>query len=138
MERRGVLRFVAFLFGALCGGTGLATLFDPARRRSSDWQAVAALSEVPPGGKRVSLKVKAGWETADRPVILLRAGDEVVAFDARCTHLGCTVRFREGAFRCPCHAGVFDRAGAPVSGPVREPLRTLPARVVDGQVQIRA
>lgn len=137
MERRGVLRLFALLFGALCGGSGLATLFDPARRRGGGWQAVARLEDLPPGATRVRLKVKAGWETAERPLYLLRDGDEVVAIDARCTHLGCTVRHKEGEFRCPCHGGVFDREGAPLSGPVREPLRTLEARVVKGAVEVR-
>jgi len=137
MERRGVLRLFAFLFGALCGGTGLATLFDPVRRRGGGWQAVAKLADLGPGATRVRLKVRAGWETAERPVYLLRSGEEVVAFDGRCTHLGCTVRFQEGEFRCPCHRGVFDGGGAPVSGPVREPLGTLEARVREGVVEVR-
>jgi len=137
MQRRGVLRFFAFLFGALCGGPGLATLFDPARRRGGGWQAVARLDELPAGAKRVSLPVRAGWETVSRPVYLLRDGESVVAFDARCTHLGCTVRFADGGFTCPCHDGAFDGAGAPVSGPVKEPLARLETRVVNGAVEVR-
>lgn len=137
MERRGVLRLFAFLFGALCGGAGLATLFDPARRRGGGWQAVAKLDELPEGAKRVSLKVRAGWESVDRPLYLVRDGESVVCFDARCTHLGCTVRFKDGEFVCPCHRGVFDGRGAPRSGPVREPLAALETRIVEGRVEVR-
>jgi Rieske Fe-S protein len=47
----------------------------------------------------------------------------VVAFDARCTHQGCTVRATEGGLVCPCHGSAFDPAtGAVVHGPATEPL----------------
>jgi Rieske Fe-S protein len=59
----------------------------------------------------------------------------VRAIDARCTHLGCNVRFREGEFRCPCHNGVFDAEGNPVSGPVTDPLERMPTRIRNGVVE---
>lgn len=138
MERRGVLRILAFLFGGLCGGSGLAAVLDPLRRREGGWQPVANLGELPPGATRVNLKVRAGWETLDRPLFLIRDADEVSAYDARCTHLGCTVKFEQDRFVCPCHDGVFDAAGKPVSGPVREPLGKLETRIVNGAVEVRA
>ena len=138
MERRGVLRLFAFLFGALTGGSGLAVLFDPLRRRGGGWQAVAKLEDLPGEPTRVKLEVRAGWETAHRPIFLVREEDAVVAYDARCTHLGCTVRFKEGEFRCPCHGGIFDAEGNPVSGPVSKPLARLETRIVKGMVEVRA
>jgi arsenite oxidase small subunit len=55
--------------------------------------------------------------------------DTVVAFDRRCPHLGCPVRWsaERGRFECPCHHAAFDaRTGAVLFGP---PTRGLaPAR----------
>ena len=57
--------------------------------------------------------------------------DTVVAFDRRCPHLGCPVRWsaERGRFECPCHHAAFDaRTGAVLFGP---PTRGLtPARGV--------
>ena len=64
-------------------------------------------------------------------------GEEVVAFSATCTHAGCTVRFKEGAFHCPCHGGVFSLDGEPVKGPVERPLERLEARIVGDQVEVK-
>lgn len=50
--------------------------------------------------------------------------DDVRAFDAVCTHLDCTVRYRptqEDIF-CPCHDGIYDLNGKNVSGPPPRPL----------------
>ena len=141
MERRGVLRLFTSVFGALCAGSGLASLFS--KRSDAGWQAVGKLAELPYGAAtRVRLTIKAGWESTERPLYLLRRGEDLVAFDGRCTHLGCTVRFRAdesggGVFRCPCHGGVFDADGSPQSGPVTEALRRLETRVVDGTVEVR-
>lgn len=44
----------------------------------------------------------------------------VVAFDRRCPHLGCPVRWsaERGRFECPCHHAAFDaRTGAVLFGP---------------------
>jgi glycine/D-amino acid oxidase-like deaminating enzyme/nitrite reductase/ring-hydroxylating ferredoxin subunit len=43
---------------------------------------------------------------------------------ARCTHLGCIVRFNaaETAWECPCHGSRFDVDGAVLQGPANRPL----------------
>lgn len=151
IPRRGVLRLFTVVFGGLCGGSGLVSLFS--KRSDARWQAVGKMTELPEGvASRVRFTVKAGWESTERPLYLMRRGEEIIAFDGRCTHLGCTVRFRPptsgdgdtgagdseaGEFRCPCHRGVFDADGQPQSGPVSEPLRRLETRVVDGTVEVR-
>jgi Rieske Fe-S protein len=78
---------------------------------------VVPLSEVPVGGAyEVSVD--------GRRVVVSRPDEErVVAFAARCTHQGCTVRATEEGLVCPCHGSVFDPAdGAAVHGPAAEPL----------------
>lgn len=57
------------------------------------------------------------------PVLLAEVDGQEVAFDARCTHMGCTVLRTDDGFRCPCHGGRFDRAGNPTAGPPKAPLR---------------
>ncbi|MCE7083424.1 FAD-dependent oxidoreductase [Streptomyces sp. ST2-7A] len=48
----------------------------------------------------------------------------VRALSARCTHLGCLVRFNEveTAWECPCHGSRFDVDGAVLQGPATRPL----------------
>ncbi len=66
---------------------------------------------------------------SDIPGVLRRIDHSMfMAFDRRCTHLGCPVLWdaqREQLF-CPCHRGVFDaHTGMPIAGPPRAPLRRL-------------
>jgi Rieske Fe-S protein len=50
--------------------------------------------------------------------------DDVRAFNAVCTHVDCTVKYRpgEGDIFCNCHDGVYDLDGRNVSGPPPRPL----------------
>ena len=60
----------------------------------------------------------------DQHVVITRAGDDVHAFSATCTHQGCTVDgVTDGRITCPCHGSVFDAAtGDVVPGPATAPL----------------
>jgi len=66
------------------------------------------------------------------PLVVARSGSSWIAYDARCTHMGCPVRpeGEAGGFLCPCHAGRFDAEGRPVSGPPGAPLTALTVRDV--------
>jgi len=59
------------------------------------------------------------------PTIVLMYGEEIRAFSAVCTHLGCLVRWLPGRaeFFCPCHAGRFDANGVNIAGPPPSPLK---------------
>ena len=61
-----------------------------------------------------------------------------IAITDRCAHLGCPVRWVDAAerFICPCHGGVYDLLGRPVSGPPVRPLDRFYTRVVGNQVQL--
>jgi menaquinol-cytochrome c reductase iron-sulfur subunit len=65
---------------------------------------------------------------------------EFVAFSVNCTHLGCPVRWLQDAelFMCPCHGGVYYKDGTVAAGPPPRPLFRYEARVVNGEVQIKA
>ena len=47
----------------------------------------------------------------------------MLALSQRCTHLGCTVPWREDErqFHCPCHSSIYTPTGVVVSGPAPRP-----------------
>ncbi len=60
-----------------------------------------------------------------KPVLLVRdAKGDFKAFSATCTHLDCTVQYRNdfGLIWCACHNGKYDLNGNVVSGPPPRPL----------------
>lgn len=59
-----------------------------------------------------------------RAIVFRDADGAVRAFDARCTHEGCTVQYlsRESAIWCACHNARFDADGLVLSGPPPRPL----------------
>ena len=71
-----------------------------------------------------------GWTPIAGPdgsaVYVGRRDTGFVAFDARCTHMGCPVRPDDRGFACPCHGGHYSRDGVPDAGPPQRPLRSLP------------
>ena len=52
--------------------------------------------------------------------------EDVRAFNALCTHVDCTVKYRpqEGDIFCSCHEGIYDLDGRNVSGPPPRPLES--------------
>jgi len=82
---------------------------------------------------------------AGDPGIVVRLGNGTfVAYDAVCTHAGCTVEWDapDKVLYCPCHGAAFDPANkaAVLGGPTDQPLPSLPI-VVDaasGKIFLRA
>jgi len=62
----------------------------------------------------------------------------VLALSQRCTHLGCTVPWRddEGQFHCPCHSSLFDRTGQVIGGPAPRPMDMYAVSVKDGKLVV--
>lgn len=61
----------------------------------------------------------------NKPVLLLRtAAGDLRAFSATCTHLDCTVQYRQdmGMIWCACHNGRYDLGGRNIAGPPPRPL----------------
>jgi cytochrome b6-f complex iron-sulfur subunit len=78
---------------------------------------------VPVSGKRV--------------IVVETAAQELLAFDAVCTHETCTVSFlpEQASLWCACHDGRFDLTGRVVSGPPPRPLPVYNVqRLPDGAV----
>jgi Rieske Fe-S protein len=59
-----------------------------------------------------------------RVLVLEDSSGELHALDAKCTHEGCTVRYRPGdaIIWCACHNGRFDLRGRVLAGPPPRPL----------------
>ncbi len=72
------------------------------------------------------------------PALLIRSDDgSFHAYNAICTHLGCTVQYsgEKKKIWCACHGGTFDAmTGKNLSGPPPKPLKTLNVAVVDGEI----
>lgn len=71
--------------------------------------------------------------TGDPGVLLKLANGSIVAFDAVCTHAGCTVEYDRGSgyLLCPCHGAAFDPTNDAqvIAGPTNQPLARLPIHV---------
>lgn len=85
-----------------------------------------AVNEVD-AGKVSDLKPNSGKivKFGNKPAILIRISDtEWRAFSAVCTHLNCTVQYRDTTQQiwCACHNGTYDLNGRVVSGPPPNPL----------------
>ena len=59
-----------------------------------------------------------------------RDDGSLVAVSARCTHLGCLVRWNdaERSWDCPCHGSRFSSEGEVIHGPAVTPLSRRTAR----------
>ncbi len=82
---------------------------------------------------------------AGDPAVIVRLADgSYAAFDAVCTHAGCTVQWdrADRLLLCPCHGAAFDpeHDAAVLEGPTNQPLASIPI-VVDaasGAISLRA
>jgi cytochrome b6-f complex iron-sulfur subunit len=96
-------------------------LWPPASKSTGEGTRVrvASLSELRSAGGLVV-------PVENKPVILsVGANNEVNAFSAICTHLGCIVKWEPAGsyILCPCHDGRFNaQTGAVISGPPPNPL----------------
>jgi len=131
----------SFLTGAmvLCGTAisaetafALARLFSPADSGEGSQPVSLKLSDLKPNR---AVQVRCG----DQPVLVIRyrEGDreELLAYSAVCTHLGCLVSWMPSSeakkvsnlksgyiFYCPCHDGAFGPHGEVLAGPAPLPL----------------
>ena len=89
--------------------------------------------------KGSELKANSGriFRFGSRPGLLVKTpAGELRAFSAICTHLDCTVQYREDRqdIYCACHNGVYDLNGKNVSGPPPRPLDPLKLNVRGDQI----
>ena len=134
-------RFVDWLLGTSVGGFLVAVLYPVTRYivppevpESAATSVVLPMSvgDVPPNSGMI-------FKFGNRPGILVRTpSGEFRAFSARCTHLDCTVQFRDdlGHIWCACHNGHFDLSGRNIAGPPPEPLQAFDVNVRGDQIVV--
>lgn len=132
-SRRRFLRWVTV--GTLAVATAEAGLavsrFLWSNRREAFGQPVVAATRASlPAIDGPPLKHSAGH------FYLIQNPDGLLALHWRCTHLGCTVPWRddEGQFHCNCHNSLFNRRGEVIGGPASRPLDRMPITLVGEQV----
>ena len=158
-DRRKFIRVATVGASAACGifplASGIPALLDPVKKSAGEsgaapWSKVTSFSSLPEDGSPakfevVQEKVVDAWTTyKDVPVgavYLTRKGDEVVAFNLKCPHLGCAIDFRKQSndYFCPCHNSSFALDGSVTTenSPSPRPMDTMETKVEDGQVWIR-
>lgn len=137
MTRRNVLNY-------LLGTTALATLaaiaypiikfMIPPRIVESAASSVTAakVSELKPNTGKI-------FRFGSKPGILIQTpAGEYRAFSAVCTHLDCTVQYREDEklIWCACHNGRYDLTGKNISGPPPRPLELFTVNVRGDEITV--
>ena len=119
-------RFLSAILGAGFVSTAVAILYPiwrylipPPTGEASTASVVAArLADVKPNSGVI-------FKFGNKPGILVRTAEgELRAFSAVCTHLNCTVQYKNDTSQiwCACHNGMYDLGGNVVSGPPPRPL----------------
>jgi menaquinol-cytochrome c reductase iron-sulfur subunit len=149
LSRRRFLEKLSLALGGFCAaivglpliGFVIAPLF---RKAPQKWVSLGKVGDFQVG-KTVTVNVidssPLPWAgiTAKNAVWLRRESDTAfIAFSANCTHLGCPVRWMEGAelFMCPCHGGVYYKDGNVAAGPPPRPLVRYGVRIENGEVKM--
>ncbi len=150
-----------FLKGAACaalGGAcvlgpiaaGVAVLIQPLWLKGPPVEVkLTTIDALPVGSKPKLFQIITGrrdaWtEFPKQPIgavfLLRKSAEEVVAFNASCPHLGCSVEFREEvkSFYCPCHDSTFARTGEVVgTSPSRRGLDSLEVELRGNEVWVK-
>jgi thiosulfate dehydrogenase (quinone) large subunit len=120
------------------GGSTPGASAVPGATSPTNGHVIARIADVQQGGGAAAFTVpfdaKAPLPAGDPGIVVQLADGSYVAYDAVCTHAGCTVEWDQpdAALVCPCHEAAFDpaRGAAVLQGPARRPLGKIPI-VVD-------
>lgn len=137
---------------------GVLFFLTPLRRRSStstggaeggsEFVKVGAASALVPDGpptlfQVIGTKVDA-WTTYPQTslgavYVRQRSDGGLLAFNARCTHLGCSVSYRpdQQKYVCPCHTSAFNLDGQRTNEIPPRNLDELEVKIVDNEVWVR-
>lgn len=134
-------RFVDLLLGTSMGGVALAVAYPVSRYLVPPENVEATANSVTLALAPTDIPANTGliFKFGNRPGIIVRTpSGELRAFNARCTHLDCTVQYRDdiGHIWCACHNGHFDLNGRNISGPPPEPLEVYDVNVRGTQIVV--
>ena len=112
----------------------IATFLYPALRYIIPTAVGESTSRSVVAAKINDLKNNTGkiFKFGSKPALLVRTtAGEFKAYSAVCTHLNCTVQYREDLHQiwCACHNGFYDLEGRNVSGPPPRPLENFEVHV---------
>lgn len=123
MTRRGFIREFLKWAGALIAAVPFVAFVTARRNR-------------PPQEVRIQKEIRPGGHLLEPDFVLFETEAGPLAVSRRCTHLGCTLQYRDGekAFHCPCHGSRFAEDGRYISGPAKKDLvRYEVKRLADGE-----
>jgi cytochrome b6-f complex iron-sulfur subunit len=99
----------------------------------SDSVVAGRIGELKPNSGKI-------FRFGDRPGILIRTSSgEYRAMSAICTHLSCTVQYRDDMQHvwCACHNGHYDLNGRNIAGPPPRPLELFEVQVRGDEIFVR-
>lgn len=134
-------RFVEVLLGTGFVGTVIAFLYPvlrylvPPRMADLGGDSVVAskVGDLKPNSGKI-------FRFGSRPGLLIRTADgQYRAMSATCTHLSCTVQYREDLREvwCACHNGKYNLEGRNISGPPPRPLEVFDVQVRGDEIFVR-
>jgi cytochrome b6-f complex iron-sulfur subunit len=138
LQRR---RFVEMLLGAGFLATAAAFIY-PVLRYLVPPKASDLGSDAVVAGRVGDLKPNSGkiFRFGSRPGLLVRtAAGEYRAMSATCTHLSCTVQYRDDLREvwCACHNGKYNLDGRNIAGPPPRPLEAFDVQVRGEEIFVR-
>ena len=134
-------KFIEMLLGGGFLATGIAFLYPIIRYLvppktldlGGDSVVAAKTGELKPNSGKI-------FKFGNRPGLLVRtvAGD-YRAMSATCTHLSCTVQYRDDLREvwCACHNGKYNLDGRNISGPPPRPLEAYEVQVRGDEIFVR-
>jgi cytochrome b6-f complex iron-sulfur subunit len=104
----------------------------PVADLGGDEVVASKVGDIKPTGYKI-------FRFGTRPALLLMTAEgEYRALSAVCTHLGCTVQYRNDLRQiwCACHNGLYDLNGRNVSGPPPRPLEVFLVHVRGDEIVV--
>jgi len=134
-------KFIEILLGSGFLATGLAFLYPIVRYLvpprtldlGGDSVVAAKTGELKPNSGKI-------FKFGSRPGLLVRtAAGDYRAMSATCTHLSCTVQYRDDLREvwCACHNGKYNLDGRNISGPPPRPLEAFDVQVRGDEIFVR-
>lgn len=137
-NRRG---FLNWLLGTTLGGFFVSIVYPAARYIVPPPVVEAITNSVTLDLDEAAVASNSGqiFKFGQDPGILIRTpAGELRAFTAICTHLDCTVQYRDDLRHiwCACHNGHYDLHGTNIAGPPPRPLEEYSVQVMDGKIYV--
>jgi cytochrome b6-f complex iron-sulfur subunit len=139
-ERPARRRVVGFLLGGGLFASLVAFVYPvlrylippPVTDLGSDEVVASRIGDLKPNSSKI-------FRFGPRPALLLMTAEgEYRALSAVCTHLSCTVQYRNDLHQiwCACHNGLYDLNGRNISGPPPRPLEVFQVHVRGDEIVV--